>query len=49
MKPLLDPVPLAGRVVTADDVAEAALSLIQGNKGVSGVIVTVDGGYAAVT
>ncbi len=37
------------RVVTADDVAESALSLIQGNKGVSGVIVTVDGGYAAVT
>jgi 3-oxoacyl-[acyl-carrier protein] reductase len=37
------------RVVTADDVAEAALSLIQGNKGVSGVIVVVDGGYAAVT
>ena len=37
------------RVVTADDVAEAALGLIQGNKGVSGVIVVVDGGYAAVT
>ncbi len=37
------------RVVTADDVAEAALGLIQGNKGVSGVIVVVDGGYSAVT
>lgn len=37
------------RVVNADDVAEAALNLIQSNKGVSGVIVTVDGGYAAVT
>lgn len=37
------------RVVNAEDVAEAALSLIQGNKGVSGVIVVVDGGYAAVT
>ena len=37
------------RVVNADDVAEAALNLIQSNKGVSGVIVVVDGGYAAVT
>ena len=38
-----------GRIVTADDVAETALSLIQSNKSVSGVIVVVDGGYGAVT
>lgn len=37
------------RVVSADDVAETALSLIQGNKSVTGVIVVVDGGYGAVT
>jgi 3-oxoacyl-[acyl-carrier protein] reductase len=37
------------RVVNAEDVAETALSLIQGNKAVSGVIVVVDGGYGAVT
>jgi len=37
------------RVVSADDVAETALSLIQSNKSVTGVIVVVDGGYGAVT
>ena len=37
------------RVVNADDVAEAAMGLIQGNKAISGVIVVVDGGYGAVT
>ena len=37
------------RIVSAEDAAEAAMSLIQGNKGVSGVIVVVDGGYGAVT
>ena len=37
------------RVVSADDVAETALSLIQSNKSVSGVIIVVDGGYGAVT
>ena len=37
------------RVVAAEDVAETAMSLIQGNKAVSGVIVVVDGGYGAVT
>ena len=36
------------RIVSADDVAETALSLIQSNKSVSGVIVVVDGGYGAV-
>lgn len=37
------------RVVAAEDVAETAISLIQSNKSVSGVIVVVDGGYGAVT
>ena len=37
------------RNVTAEDVAAAVMSLITGSKGVTGVIVTVDGGYAAVT
>ena len=37
------------RCVTADDVAQAVMSLIHGSKGVSGVILTVDGGFAAVT
>jgi 3-oxoacyl-[acyl-carrier protein] reductase len=37
------------RVVTAEDVAETALNLIQSNKGVTGVIVVVDGGFSAVT
>ncbi len=37
------------RNVTADDVAAAVMSLIQGSTGVSGVILTVDGGFAAVT
>jgi 3-oxoacyl-[acyl-carrier protein] reductase len=37
------------RVVTPEDVAAAAMSLIDGNKGVSGHILVVDGGYGAVT
>lgn len=37
------------RVVTAEDVAETAMTLIDSNKSVSGVIVVVDGGYGAVT
>jgi 3-oxoacyl-[acyl-carrier protein] reductase len=37
------------RVVTAEDVAETAMSLIEGNKSVTGVIVVVDGGFSAVT
>jgi 3-oxoacyl-[acyl-carrier protein] reductase len=37
------------RNVTAEDVAAAVMSLIQGSKGVAGVILTVDGGFASVT
>lgn len=37
-----------GRNVTARDVAESAMTLIDGNKSVSGVILVVDGGYGAV-
>ncbi len=37
------------RVVGPEDVAQTAMSLIDGNKAVSGVIVVVDGGYAATT
>jgi 3-oxoacyl-[acyl-carrier protein] reductase len=38
-----------GRCVTADDVAEVMLSLIQGNRFVTGEIVVVDGGFASTT
>ena len=31
------------------DVAETAMSLIEGNKSVTGMIVVVDGGFSAVT
>ena len=37
------------RCVTADDVAETAVSLIQGNRFVTGEIIVVDGGFAAST
>lgn len=37
------------RVVSAEDVAETAMTLIQSNKSITGVIVPVDGGFAAVT
>lgn len=37
------------RCVTAADVAAAVMSLVAGSKGVTGVILTVDGGFAAVT
>ena len=37
------------RVATADDVAETMLGLIEGNKFVTGHIVVIDGGFAAVT
>jgi 3-oxoacyl-[acyl-carrier protein] reductase len=37
------------RVVTADDVAETMLSLIEGNRFVTGEIVVVDGGFASST
>jgi 3-oxoacyl-[acyl-carrier protein] reductase len=38
-----------GRCVTADDVAETMLSLIAGNRFVTGEIVVVDGGFANTT
>jgi 3-oxoacyl-[acyl-carrier protein] reductase len=37
------------RVVTADDVAETMLSLIQSNRFVTGEVVVVDGGYSSST
>jgi 3-oxoacyl-[acyl-carrier protein] reductase len=37
------------RVVTADDVAETMMSLIQGNRFVTGEIVVIDGGYTSST
>ena len=37
------------RCVTAEDVAETAVSLIQGNRFVTGEIIVVDGGFAAST
>jgi 3-oxoacyl-[acyl-carrier protein] reductase len=37
------------RCVTADDVAETMLSLILGNRFVTGEVVVVDGGFAAST
>ena len=37
------------RVVNADDVAETVMTLVDGNKAVSGVIIVVDGGFASVT
>jgi 3-oxoacyl-[acyl-carrier protein] reductase len=37
------------RVATTDDVAEAMLALIQGNRFVTGEIIVVDGGYSSST
>jgi 3-oxoacyl-[acyl-carrier protein] reductase len=37
------------RVVSADDVAESMLSLVQSNKSVTGTILVVDGGFTSVT
>jgi 3-oxoacyl-[acyl-carrier protein] reductase len=37
------------RCVTADDVAETMMSLIQGNRFVTGEIVVIDGGFSAST
>jgi 3-oxoacyl-[acyl-carrier protein] reductase len=37
------------RCVTAEDVAETMMSLIQGNRFVTGEIITVDGGFASST
>ncbi len=38
-----------GRCVTADDVAETMLSLIEGNRFVTGEIVVIDGGFTSST
>jgi 3-oxoacyl-[acyl-carrier protein] reductase len=38
-----------GRVVTADDVAETMMSLIQSNRFVTGEVIVVDGGFSAST
>jgi len=38
-----------GRVVTADDVAETMMSLIQSNRFVTGEVIVVDGGFASST
>ncbi len=37
------------RCVTADDVAESMMSLIEGNRFVTGEIIVVDGGFSSVT
>jgi 3-oxoacyl-[acyl-carrier protein] reductase len=37
------------RVVTADDVAETMLSLIQSNRFVTGEVIVVDGGFSSST
>ena len=37
------------RVVTADDVAETIMSLIQGNRFVTGEVIVIDGGFASST
>jgi 3-oxoacyl-[acyl-carrier protein] reductase len=37
------------RVVTADDVAETIMSLVQANRFVTGEVVVIDGGYASST
>ncbi len=37
------------RVVTADDVAETIMSLVQSNRFVTGEIITIDGGFTAST
>jgi 3-oxoacyl-[acyl-carrier protein] reductase len=37
------------RCVTADDVAETMMSLIQGNRFVTGEIIVIDGGFTSST
>jgi 3-oxoacyl-[acyl-carrier protein] reductase len=37
------------RVVTAEDVAETMLSLVEGNRFVTGEIIVIDGGFTAST
>ena len=38
-----------GRCVTAEDVAESMMSLVRGNRSVTGEILVVDGGFSAST
>jgi len=38
-----------GRAVTAEDVAETMMSLVQGNRFVTGEVIVIDGGFAAST
>ena len=38
-----------GRCVTADDVAETMMSLVNGNRFVTGEIIVIDGGFTAST
>jgi 3-oxoacyl-[acyl-carrier protein] reductase len=38
-----------GRCVTADDVAETIMSLVQGNRFVTGEVVVIDGGFSSST
>jgi len=38
-----------GRCVTADDVAETMMALVQGNRLVTGEVVVVDGGFSSST
>ena len=37
------------RVVTADDVAESMMSLIQSNRFVTGEVIVIDGGFTSST
>jgi 3-oxoacyl-[acyl-carrier protein] reductase len=37
------------RVVTADDVAETMMSLIQANRFVTGEVIVIDGGFTSST
>jgi len=37
------------RCVTADDVAETMMSLIEGNRLVTGEIIVIDGGFSSST
>jgi 3-oxoacyl-[acyl-carrier protein] reductase len=37
------------RVVTAEDVAETIMSLVQANRFVTGEIIVIDGGFASST
>ena len=48
MEPRAKATPL-GRCVTADDVAETMMSLINSNRFVNGEIIVIDGGFANTT